>query len=196
MKTPVAVITTDRYLFQKIKLALRDTAEVTNLLPRASAAHLVTVIYDIDRPSESLPDDAVFARTVTMSRREGAELKIPFSHKEISKIITQNSDTPLLLIENKTATLRGETIKLTELEAALLTRLYEANGNFVSRAELLSRVFDNSTDGSILNVYIHYLREKLERRGEKIIISSRMNGYKIDSKYFGGKTGYVEDNKE
>ena len=31
-----------------------------------------------------------------------------------------------------------------------------------------------------------YLREKLEAHGEKIIISSRMCGYKIDEKFFGG----------
>ena len=31
-------------------------------------------------------------------------------------------------------------------------------------------------------MYVHYLREKLER-GEKIIISSRNHGYKIDAKY-------------
>ena len=34
-----------------------------------------------------------------------------------------------------------------------------------------------------MNVYIHYLREKLEADGEKIILSSRSHGYKIDEKY-------------
>ena len=38
-------------------------------------------------------------------------------------------------------------------------------------------------DEGVLNVYVHYLREKLERGGEKIIISSRGLGYKIDEKY-------------
>ena len=42
-----------------------------------------------------------------------------------------------------------------------------------------------------MNVYVHYLREKLEYNGEKVIISSRKNGYKIDERFFprdGGKT--------
>jgi DNA-binding response OmpR family regulator len=34
----------------------------------------------------------------------------------------------------------------------------------------------------VLNVYVHYLREKLED-GKKIIISSRKLGYKIDERY-------------
>ena len=45
----------------------------------------------------------------------------------------------------------------------------------------------DDADGGILNVYVHYLREKLEKRGEKIIISSRKSGYKIDEKYLKGE---------
>jgi DNA-binding response OmpR family regulator len=35
----------------------------------------------------------------------------------------------------------------------------------------------------LINVYVHYLREKLEVGGEKIINSSRKNGYAIDEKF-------------
>ena len=39
----------------------------------------------------------------------------------------------------------------------------------------------------MINVYIHYLREKLELCGEKIIIASREAGYRIDKRFLGGE---------
>ena len=81
------------------------------------------------------------------------------------------------------AYLDGKEIKLTEVEASLLGRLISASGEFVSRGELLRGVWGDSADGGVLNVYIHYLREKLEVCGEKIILSSRSAGYGIDKKY-------------
>lgn len=188
MKTPVSVITADPYLFQKIRLALRDVATVTDELP---STREVTVLYDIDRPSRPLSSDGTL-NLRTMSRSADADLKIPFSLLQIEKVIAKNCDTPLLSLENKTARLREKAIKLTELEAALLQRLYKANGSYVSREELLSTVFDGAEDGGIINVYIHYLRAKLEAGGEKIILSSRMRGYKIDERYLGGN--YAKDN--
>ena len=74
---------------------------------------------------------------------------------------------------------------MTELEAALLALLISADGDFVSREEILKRVWQNDADPGIINVYIHYLREKIER-GEKIILSSRKRGYGIDEKYLRG----------
>ena len=44
-------------------------------------------------------------------------------------------------------------------------------------------VWGDECEGGVLNVYIHYLREKLETEGEKIIFSTRKMGYKIDKKY-------------
>jgi len=64
-----------------------------------------------------------------------------------------------------------------------------------SREELLSRVWGNDTDPGVLNVYVHYLREKLERGGEKIILSSRKCGYRISEKYaMRGESRYVKNN--
>ena len=74
-------------------------------------------------------------------------------------------------------------LKLTDLEEALFMKLYSARGEFVCRAELFS-VFADGSSESMRNVYIHYLREKLERDGARVIISSRKHGYKIDEKYF------------
>ena len=41
---------------------------------------------------------------------------------------------------------------------------------------------DDGVDGGVVNVYVHYLREKLEKNGERIIISTRNLGYKINER--------------
>ena len=90
---------------------------------------------------------------------------------------------PLVLSEDeKCAFLFGEKIALTELEFELLSKLMERDG-FTSREELLSALWQDEATGSVLNVYIHYLREKLEVGGEKIIVSSRRQGYRINEKF-------------
>ena len=83
--------------------------------------------------------------------------------------------------------LDGERIRLTESEHKLLSLIAEGDGELVSRDELTRGTFGEEAEGGILNVYIHYLREKLEASGEKIILSSRRGGYRIDKKYLGGE---------
>ena len=94
-----------------------------------------------------------------------------------------------LLPEDGAAILDGVRIRFTETEFSLLSLLADAKGGYVSRDEIMKRVF-NSAGGGIINVYIHYLREKLERGGEKIILSSRSEGYRIDEKFLKGD-GYA-----
>ena len=53
-------------------------------------------------------------------------------------------------------------------------------------------VWHGDADGGIVNVYIHYLREKLEDCGERVIIASRGRGYSLSEKYakmFGERRG-------
>ena len=171
MKKAVAVITEDIFLYQKIFLILQPYATITR---RRDEAQLC--LWDID--SVIPPEDK---QNVIFIGREGADLKRPFSHEELIRLVS-SEESPLAL-GDKCAFLRGRHIKLTEVEFALLSSLFDAQGEFVSREELISAVWGPDFDGGVLNVYIHYLREKLEGDGEKIIISSRKNGYKIDEKY-------------
>ena len=59
----------------------------------------------------------------------------------------------------------------------------EADGAFISREALKSAVWGAESSEGVLNVYIHYLREKLERDGEKVILSSRKSGYALAEKF-------------
>ena len=171
----ITVRTSDRFLFQKIRLALLEKAEVT--------------LNDTDAALEIVDIDSGFTPSeggVTVSRISHADLRIPFTVKELLKVALGSGPILSLKGEERCAVLRGEPIKLTEVEYALFRALYNRDGEYASREEILSEVWDENADTGVINVYIHYLREKLERGGEKIINSSRKMGYRIDKKYLGG----------
>lgn len=74
----------------------------------------------------------------------------------------------------------GEDIKLSYKEYSLLLALLEANGNVVSRDELLSKVWGEFYDESrTLDVHIRKLRVKLGNSG-RLIHTVKNIGYKIE----------------
>lgn len=132
--------------------------------------------------------------SVTLYRGgRSASLPYPFAYGEFREVLldlASSKELPRhrLIIESdaRHVVLDGEKIRLTESEHKLLSLIAEGNGELVSREELTLGVFGERADGGILNVYIHYLREKLEGKGERIILASRRGGYRIDKKYLGG----------
>ena len=133
-----------------------------------------------------LDTEPALTGAVTMSYSVGADIALPFRIGEVKERLNAIGLKPLSLIDNERSVLLfGEKIKLTELEFSLLSLLYEKRG-FVSREEILASVWQGEADGGIINVYVHYLREKLEKGGEKIILSSRKLGYGISEKFLGG----------
>ena len=176
MRINVAVLTRDEYLYKKIELATLGYASCERCAPEDGLAKYDFIIADVD--GVTAPVGALRA-----SRKEECDLAIPFTFEELHRVLSAKRKAPLQLDRaERAAYLYGEKIRLTEVEFSLLNTLFEA-GDYVSREELLYRVWgDEATDG-IINVYIHYLREKLEARGEKIIISSRKMGYRIDERY-------------
>ena len=185
MRKLISVFTSDLYLFQKIRLDAPDGVE--------------TVLGECENPDVVILDtdtsDKVLKNAVTMSRISDADIKIPFALGTVAGLIEKLTDCGQALTLSATdrcAHLRGERIKLTEVEYSLLSLLHKKRGAYASREEILDVVWGGEKDAGVINVYVHYLREKLEAHGEKIIISSRMCGYKIDEKFFGGED--AEDN--
>ena len=173
----VAVFTRDRFLFQKIRLDAPEGVNVT-LGEEKSIADLCLIDIDTEKVHRE--------NSLTMSRTAGtADIDIPFPLGSVGSVIKRFSDKTLLTVsdEERCAYLRGERIKLTEVEFSLLSALFKNGGEYIAREELLEKVWDTDTDCGVVNVYIHYLREKLEKHGEKIILSSRKCGYKIDERY-------------
>ena len=183
MKKNVSVFCRDKYLGRKIYLILSERYEVTRFDDSAmgKAVDADILIWNVDDAPLPLGADSY---AVTMG--DGGDLPLPFSEQmllsAIEKKFSEEENAPLLLGE-KCAHLYGKLIRFTDVEFALLSEMVNAGGEFVSRDELISAVWGDGTTRGILNVYIHYLREKLESCGEKIIISSRKSGYKIDKKY-------------
>ena len=170
----VAVLTSDVFLFKKIALCL-DECEVYLAEDEASAESADSIFCDLDN-TDCRPD-----RAVTMSRRDECDLPIPFD-LEAPRAFLSVCEAELLP-ERRAVTLRGREIRLTELEYALFELIVNAGGEPVSREEILERVWHSCADGGIVNVYIHYLREKLESDGERVIAASRGKGYSLTARY-------------
>lgn len=170
----LAVITDDNYLWQKIYLLLRERAGVFRIADLAEGEYDLCLYH-----GDLLQDDI---RVIRMGRESGCQLKIPFSPEELYRAVGEIGHSRSIRIGERCAFLGDEKIPLTDVELKLLVALVDAKGEYVSRAELLHRVWGDNADGGVINVYIHYLREKLEK-GEKIILSSRKMGYCIDRRF-------------
>ncbi len=169
----VRILTRDRYLYQKIFLLLEEGYEI---ISDGSADY---TLVDIDTAPIRTGE-----RIITLSRGDEAELKIPFSQKSLLSLLTgEHTQSPALTLDGRCARLAGRAIKLTEVESSLLACLIRAGGEVVSKEELLSSVWGEGTDGGVVNVYVHYLREKLEAGGERVILSARGIGYRISKKF-------------
>jgi DNA-binding response OmpR family regulator len=78
-----------------------------------------------------------------------------------------------------------EEVSLTAREFALLDYLLHRSGEPVSKAELLQHVWDPSDerDANVVEVYIGYLRRKLDRPGEASRIDTvRGAGYRLSGR--------------
>lgn len=92
----------------------------------------------------------------------------PFSHSALRHAVN--------------ASLKGEASSvLTATEARLFRTLREASPHPVSREVLIRSAFGEDGNDRLLNLYIHYLRKKLEADGKKRIFACRGKGYYYDA---------------
>lgn len=170
----VAVLTKDEYLYKKIAHSL-DDCRVLRCELAADAECADTVLCDTDTVAD-YP-----TRAVTMSRRYECDLPIPFALDAPRRFLS--GDEASLIPERRAVLLSGREVRLTELEYSLFSLIAASGGEPVSREEILERVWHSDADSGIVNVYIHYLREKLESDGERVILASRGKGYSLTAKY-------------
>ena len=100
----------------------------------------------------------------------------------------ENSRASLILSRLTSAAVHPRILRiaLTEMEYALLARLLAEEGRAVSQEELLRDVWQGEAGVGTVTVYIHYLRQKLEAEGERVLRIKRGCGYYIDEKYAKG----------
>lgn len=171
----IAVITHDGFLYKKISYSLED-CDTVMLETDGNIRGFDRIFLDLDAFPVNI-DGAV-----TMSRDGECMLPIPFALDAPRSYISDFA-TARLISEEREVRLDGRTVRLTELEYALFALLVEAGGEPVSREDILDRVWHGDADSGVVNVYIHYLREKLETEGERMILASRGRGYSLSEKY-------------
>lgn len=75
----------------------------------------------------------------------------------------------------------GVPLALTVTEHLLLSRLYDSRGETVSKDELTSCLWDGDSHSNNLNVYISYLRKKLDDAfGVRLIKTVRGEGFRLE----------------
>lgn len=185
------VYTSDLLLYRRIVLLF--SGEFT--FSRAENGDLPQDFHDVtivDR--DTCP--TVFGGDVILCRGEGADksndsgaviISLPFSYEEMEKALyglkNRNTGRLFLVKEERAAVYDGVTVRLTDVEYRLLCALLSVPiGEYVTKQRLVEEVWGEGVDGGVLNVYVHYLREKLEKNGERIIVSSRNLGYKINER--------------
>ncbi|SFC39860.1 DNA-binding response regulator, OmpR family, contains REC and winged-helix (wHTH) domain [Parapedobacter composti] len=163
-----------------------DGVQLTKLIRRRHNQTPILVLSALDGP-----DDKVYALD------SGADdyLVKPFHFKELLSRINalvrranlahrgesqQYTSGPLQVnAAEHTVSVHGEQVDLSPKEYKLLCYLLEHHGRVVSRTQLLNAVwginFDNSTN--VVDVYISYLRAKIEKQGTKFIHTVKGAGY-------------------
>jgi len=119
----------------------------------------------------------------------------PFNFSELvarlRAVVRRHKGSPSSIIEiadlridlnSHTVARKGREIKLTITEYRILEHLALNRGRVVSRAELLEHIYyiDSEPDSNVIDVYINYLRKKIDMDSEKKLIHTvRGAGYML-----------------
>jgi len=173
-----------------------DLVVLDLMLPKVDG---ITVCRDLRRAGRTTPVIMLTARDKTDDRILGLDagaddyLVKPFSMGELCARIRavvrraeHQTDEVLsvrsLRLDPHSSFVRrgGREIMLTAKEFALLLYLMQHPGRVLTRTEILEHVWDANYDGfgNVVDVYVNYLRNKLEERGEpRVIETVRGRGY-------------------
>ena len=175
----IALYTNNPSLHRRISLILNGIAEVDMTIDGQALGYSLVLV-----DKESFPDiesDHILPYVTT----DGEIKTLPILHESIIELAksTEAEEKSLFLnTSDRTVRVAERVIRLTDVEYKLLEVLLR-HSSYVSREELLSEVWGGKKDVGVVNVYVHYLRNKLEANGDKIILSSRKEGYKIDKRW-------------
>ncbi len=157
---------TDAAALPAADLFLIDADARDVLPPAGNVLRYGTALFDTAREEDG--------RTVTEWRR-------PFSLASLRALLASGgalSEGLALLPDGETVRLGTALIPLTPTEYACLATLAAAKGAPVSREALYAAVWgEGAPRDELVNLYIHYLRRKLETDGRRRILSLRGRGY-------------------
>lgn len=150
----ILIITDDKRLYRLLSLLVAE--EGHTVVGENAPALVITDKEDLPARLSALP---------CLKIGEGGLLR-PFSHKELKARIGALLLYPTLPL-------------LSPTEERLFRILKDASPDFVSREELSLGAFGDKEDGGRLNLYIYYLRKKIETDGKKRIFAHRGKGYSL-----------------
>ena len=134
---------------------------------------------DIASLGEDVYDYPVYERPFVVSDMLDATVGRPTLLADGSKKERSSSDGLRLHASSHSATYRGEKIALSKKEYELLQLLIGKKGGAVSRGEAAEKIFGGE-NSNVVDVYIKYLRQKIDEKFDvKIISSVRGVGYVI-----------------
>lgn len=187
-----------------LDLALTDNYDAIVLDRMLPGMDGLGVCHELRRAGISTPVLILSARRELPERVEGLDagaddyLGKPFGLTELVarvRALTRRRDKPVvpdllqvgdITFDQATREVRngGELVDLSPKEYALLEYLLRNAGQVLSRDQILERVwgYDAEPEGNVVDLYIHYLRRKLDRRGVPSIIRTvRGVGYLISA---------------
>jgi DNA-binding response OmpR family regulator len=186
------------------RLALEPGTDLVVLDRMLPGRDGLEVLAAIRRSRPALPVILLTARADVADRVEGLGLGAtdyvtkPFAFDELVARVHarlresgETSETALeaggvrLDLLSREATRDGRTVRLPEREAHLLAYLMRHAGRVCSREEILSAVwgYDHDPGTNVVQVYVGYLRRKLDRPGDPAPIETvRSVGYRFDGR--------------
>lgn len=191
MYCDICIIAPDEGLSRLLLSECRDLGHVASLSDGTTPPRAPFYIIDADFYTD-LPDEGNiirYARTAVEATEEKdgrivTTLSRPFSLSRLRRLLLGGEavDTLTLLPAHTAVRLSARAgarvISLSPTEYACLATLYKANGAPVSREELYAAVWgEGPVKNELINLYLHYLRKKLEVDGRRYIVSVRGRGY-------------------
>jgi DNA-binding response OmpR family regulator len=185
-----------------VRLAAEDSVEVVLLdvmLPRLDGQQALRRIR-LRRPNVPVlmltARDEVHQKVSALDSGADDYLTKPFDLEELlarMRALTRRADQPWssrMSFGDLTVDLRSRRVKrgekqvdLSSREFALLEYFMRHPGQVLSRQQILSAVWDYAFDpgSNVVDVYVRYLRSKLDRRGEPSVIQTvRGAGYRFE----------------
>lgn len=161
------------------------------MLPQLDGLSVLKAIRQSQSPARILlltAKDAIEDRVQGLNLGADDYLVKPFAFEELLARVQvlvrrkYQQSSPLVAVGNLTidtstqiVSRGGETIDLTKREYSLLHYLIMRRGAWVSRAEIWDNVyrFDSTAQSNVVDVYIRYLRKKIERPAWPPLIHTR-----------------------
>jgi DNA-binding response OmpR family regulator len=155
---------------KRVSILTRDerlARELVLLLPPELSVSPEAELLIVDADTVPLPKSAkermlILSYNEANAQSDAAFLRRPFTFRAFREALAM-------------AVSEGEA--LTPTEQRLFRILKEAGGAPVPRERLIREVWGDEGSDGLLNLYIHYLREKLEKDGRRRIFAARGKGY-------------------